>query len=211
MGTRKFKINTSTLAKIENVKDCIGIDKDTIACMAVYHGIQNMKSGFRPVYIKKKMKEENKQEFKVRLPKEIWKIVEQYRSELKMPLGELIEILLDTELKKYKNIIMEMQEYSESNSDVDMEKIEIYIKVPKLIYENITGKEKVFNLKHSQLVKYILLNGIIEEEVYSGCGTIPFDADIIEEIEKLHLNPIKAATFAAFLLKYKCRNGRYED
>lgn len=211
MWIRKFKINTSTLAKIENMNDYIGINENTIASMAVYHGIQNMISGLRPVYIKKKVKEENKEEIKIRLPWEIWKMIEQYRYELKMPLAELIETLLDIELKKYEGMIKEMQLYRESHLSMDMEKIAIYIKVPKLIYENIIEKEKALNLKHSQLVKYMLLNGIIEEEVNGACGTMPFNADLIGEIEMLNLNLLKAITFSAFLLKYKCWNGNYKD
>lgn len=208
---RKVTINADMFTKIENIKDYLGIDKSTIVSMAVYHGIQNMQSGYVPKESLRIAKEEKRKKMEIGLPKEIWKDFDKYCKALKIPMWELVEILLKVEYIKYRDIIEKLKGCNSGHLSSDNEKISIYTNVPRPIYNKIIEKEQKLNLAYTQYIKYLFLNAVIEEEKNSLCDAIYFDADTIEIVERLKMNRETASSFAAFIIKYKCQNGEYKE
>lgn len=208
---RKVTINADISAKIDNIKDYIGIDKNTIVSMAVYHGIQNLKSGDVPKESLRIKKEKNRKKLEIELPKEIWGDFDRYCTALKISVWELIEILLKVEYTKYRDIIEEMKDCNSRRLSSDNEKISIYINIPRPIYNKIIEKEQKLDLAYTQYIKYLFLNAVIEEEKNSLCDAVYFDADTIEIAEKLKMNKTTFSSFAAFIIKYKCQNGEYKE
>lgn len=198
---RRLKISEGIQEDLQRVSDVFGISEHIIEGIAVYHGIENIKKSFKPQFAGRKVKEKNRSEFPISLSSELWNDFDDWRQKINLPSWEFMEILLNVELAKYRRIF-EMAE----ESGISDKKLLL-----KLSERENDIKEKI-GADKNELDKYFLQNAFIEEE--NSCMSeyfIPFDADINEEIKILNLNPLKAMTFSAFLLKYKCRNGNYKD
>lgn len=204
METRRLKICEKIHEDLCEIENSFGISQRVMEGMAVYHGVENIIKGFVPKFVGRKVKEENRSELPISLSSDLWNDFEICRKKFKLPSWEFMEILLNVELGRYRKLFKEIEE-KETEKKIIIEPSAIIPERSLYIQERIGTDEE-------QLREYYWVNGIIEEERNCiGEYSVPFDADIIEEIEKLNLNKVKAATFAAFIIKHKCRSGIYED
>lgn len=204
METRRLKISERIQEDLSVVEESFGVSQHLIEGMAVYHGIENIIKGFVPKFVGRKVKEENRSELSISLSSDLWNDFEICRKKYKLPSWEFMEILLNVELDRYRKLFEEIEEKEEEEK--------VIIKPSAIVPERSRYIQERIGIDEEQLREYYWVNGIIEEERNCiGKYFVPFDADIIEEIEKLNLNPVKAATFAAFIIKYKCQNGNYKD
>lgn len=206
MIKRTFKLSYGILEKMDDISDYFHINKATLARYAVYHGIERVKNGYIPVRDHHK---KQKKKYEISLPEETWfEFLEmmnsiQYKVEEHIPDGEMIEIFLKIELRKFVNII----EHHESNVGDDTlydlsesESFEVQTEIPLLLYKKLKSEQRKLGIMSTQLGKYVLTSGAIQEYVQQDFDTIDTDVDLLNEIDKLGLNKLKALTLIRYLI-----------
>ncbi len=212
MYKRTFSISYITLDDLKEMKNFYGINKATFSRMAVYHGIKQLKSGYVPV---RKKQKGTKRKFDIELPEETWaefnKAMEILgeRTKEHIPDGEMIDIFLNIELKKFigyykknEEIYEKRMEKENGNLSEYTQKIDISVNMnmPELLYEFLEDKRRKINIKQIQLVKYLMLSSSIQEYNSIRFDTLDTDADLINEIEMLRLDRQKALTLIRYLI-----------
>lgn len=222
MERRTFAISEVLLFELDDISKYFSIKKTTIVRMAVCHGIERLRT--KTVYNEAKNKYETvsgylpirdhrkrvKRKYEIVLPEETWKELDavmesiEYKLEEHIPIGEMIERFISIELRKFKNI------HDEYRSAEDIKDISKYtticnkIKVPNLLYRTVEQNKKITEIEDTELEKYLLLCGAIQEHTYQTFDTIDTDTDIFQEIELLNLDRLKALT----LIRYLIASGR---
>lgn len=218
MERRTFAISEVLLFELDDISKYFNIKKTTIVRMAVCHGIERLRT--KTVYNEAKNKYETatgylpvrdhrkrvKRKYEIVLPEETWKELKdvmedvEYKLEEHIPVGELIERFISIELRKFKNI------YDEYTSAEDIENISKYttlcneVKVPNLLYRTVEQNKQKTEIEDTELEKYLLVCGAIQEHTYQTFDTIDTDVDLLNEIDKLGLNRLKALTLIRYLL-----------
>lgn len=206
MVKRTFKLSYGILEKMDDISDYFHINKATLARFAIYHGIERVKNGYIPVRDHHK---KQKKKYEISLPEETWleffEMMDsiRYKVEEHIPDGEMIEIFLSIELRKFMNII----EYHESNVEDDTlydlsksELFEVQAEIPSLLYKRLKSEQRKVGIMSTQLGKYILISGAIQEYVQQDFDTVDTDVDLLNEIDKLGLNKLKALTLIRYLI-----------
>lgn len=206
MYKRTFSISHILLDNLRQISSFCGINIATISRMAVYHGIERIKSGYVPIRDNHK---ESKQKFEIILPEETWAEFSEamesikYQLEEHIPDGEMVEMFLKIELQKFMNLYDEYEKEAEKGNyykDKNKAKIFTNTEIPILLYDKLERKQKKLGIKQTQLVKYLLLSGSIQEYFLSEVHTIDTDADLLNEISILGLDKVKTITLVRYLI-----------
>jgi len=206
MYKRTFSISHILLDNLRQISSFCGINIATISRMAVYHGIERIKNGYVPVRDNHK---KTKQKFEITLPEETWAEFSEamesikYQLEEHIPDGEMVEMFLNIELQKFMNLYDEYEKEAEKGkyyNDEDKAKISANTEIPILLYDKLERKQKKLGIKQTQLAKYLLLCGGIQEYFLSEVHTINTDVDLLNEISILGLDKVKALTLIRYLI-----------
>ncbi len=210
MYKRTFSISHILLDNLRQISSFCGINIATISRMAVYHGIERIKNGYVPVRDNHK---KTKQKFEIILPEETWAEFSEamesikYQLEEHTPDGEMVEMFLKIELQKFMNLYVEYEKEAEKEAekgkyynDKDKAEISTNTEIPRILYDKLERKQKKLGIKQTQLVKYLLLCGSIQEYFLSEIHTIDTDADLLNEISILGLDKVKTITLIRYLI-----------
>lgn len=232
MQKRTFKISQIVLETLDIVSKRFHINKATLARMAVYHGIERVRMrkvenretgryeenyGYLPVrdhHLKHKIK------FSITLPEETWieffvvmdKIEEGLETHMNdrehIPHGEMIELFLKIELRKFKLLLDEYEEKKEEETDYDNfyrynenETMNMDIDIPVLLYDEMKMKQERIGIKHTQMGKYLGISACIHEHFRQDFDTIDTDVDLLREIDILGLDRLKTMTLLRYLIE----------
>lgn len=206
MQKRTFTISHTLLEKLYDVSEGFHINKATLARVAVYHGMERIKNGYLPI---RNHHKKHKEKFEISLPEETWvqfgMLMDdiEYKLDEHIPDGELIEIFLEIELRKFKNMLDEYEKkLNEDNlySFSDCKTMSINAEIPVMIYDKLQVKQEQIGIKQTQLGKYIIACGAIQEYTQQGFDTLDTDADLLDEIQILGLDRMKALTLIRYLI-----------
>lgn len=207
--TKTLSISENTYNNLKEVTSQFSLSEATIIRTAIYHGIFRLENGYIPIrdhtYKRKKRKA-------ISLPPNTWDSIENHRKKLNetlkrdshlkklklesIPIGELINILIDIELKPFVDYQKESQEYKSLNKT-------IYIKVdiPQHLYKKINTEVYHAGINHTQAFNYYLYKGLIDEYLSLNNHFTLNDFDVLNEIRYLNLDPNKVMTLLGYLIK----------
>lgn len=218
MERRTFAISEVLLLELDDISKYFKIKKTTIVRMAVCHGIERLRTktvyneannkyekiaGYLPVRDHRKRV---KRKYEIVLPEKTWEelndVMEdiEYKLEEHIPVGEMIERFISIELRKFKNIYDEYNDIDDKKDISGYEKICGKMEIPKLLYRTVEQNREKTEVDDTELEKYLMLCGAIQEHTYQTFDTIDTDVDVLREIELLNLDRLKALTLIRYLI-----------
>lgn len=207
MQKRTFSISHITLEKLYEISEVFHINKATLARIAIYHGMEKVKNGYLPV---RNHHKKHKEKYEISLPEVTWREFGimmndiEYKLVEHIPDGEMIEIFMEIELKKFANILDEYEKKLDADnlySPSDYEAVTINAEIPILLFEKLQNTQESIGIKQTQLGKYITVCGAIHEYTQQEFDTIDTDLDLLNEIQVLGLDRIKTLTLIRYLIK----------
>lgn len=209
MRKRTFSISHITLDNLKEMSSFFKINVATLSRMAVYYGIKILESNYVPVRNKGK---KIKRKVEIILPEETWaefsKAMDilKYRSEEYIPEGEMIEIFLNIELRKFLDFYNEYEKKAEESIKYEYnetKEISVNVEMPILLYKKLEDECNKVKIKRTQLGKYLMLNSSIQEYFSIKYDTLDTDVDLLNEIKFLGLNRQKTLTLLRYLIANK--------
>lgn len=206
MQKRTFTISHTLLEKLYNVCEGFHINKATLARIAILHGIERVNNGYLP---RRNHHKKHKGKFEISLPEETWinfgMMMDsiEYKLDEHIPDGEMIEIFLEIELRKFVNMLDEYEKNLDENnlySFSDCETISISTEIPIMIYDKLQNMQNQIGIKQTQLGKYIVACGAIHEYTQHEFDTLDTDIDLLNEIQMLGLDRVKTLTLIRYLI-----------
>lgn len=232
MQKRTFKISQIVSETLDIVSGRFNINKATIARLAVYHGIEKIRTrtifnekigryeenyGYLPV---RDHHRKSTVDLEIHLPEDTWTeffiAMDKIRQGLEdklidgepIPDGEMIELFLKIELRRFKLLLDEYEEKKEEETDYDNfykynknEKMNIDIDIPVLLYDEMKMRQERVGIKQTQMGKYLGISACIHEHFQQDFDTIDTDADLLKEIEILGLDRLKTMTLLRYLIE----------
>ena len=118
-----------------------------------------------------------------------------------IPIGELVNIFIDIEIKEFKQYQKLSDEYNRDHSCIP-----VYLKlnVPYKLHSHINAIEDMTGSDSTQLWKYFAYRGLMDEYLFKDTDSIYTDIDLLYEIKELGLSRQKTMT----LLRYLIKSGR---
>lgn len=188
MGKRTFTVSENTIMDLKDVSKYYHIDIQTIKQFAVIHGIERLKNGYRPYRNKQKR---SKRKTEIMLPDETWGELSrqldkiEYGFEEHIPDGEMIEIFINIELKRFLHIKEDyeksLDESEEQYNTKSVYPISVSYDVPEFIYDHLKNKQEMMGISDSLMGEHLLLSGICSEYEGTNFDTIDTDADLLNE------------------------------
>lgn len=208
---RTFSISKSLLIRLDVLHDSFGINRATFVRMAIYHGLEKIESGYYP-YRKKYQRKPEKKKCEIALPEATWEKFRKsmdalrYKLEEHIPDGEMIELFIKIEIKRHENFKnLYIKDESEDVDDWYLfdEKQHITVKadIPNIFYDKIKEQIKETGLKETQINRYILANGLLQECCHTNFTTIDSDRDLLQYIEAIGLDRYKTITLLKNLIQ----------
>lgn len=212
---RKFRLSKRLLEQLDFYKINFHIKMSTIIGMGIYHGIKLLQNGYYP-YRNHKLKKLEKKRVKIFLPEKTWiefdnamEHVVEKRKEKKIevesiPDGELVEMFIRMELKKYIDFfeINKVYNGSEMFYIPYPKKIRtMTVDLPDILYDELDNELKYTGLDSKDIYRYYLLRSLCQEVDNNRCEMIDSDADLIKYIDELGLNRLKTMTLIKNLMK----------
>ena len=206
MQKRTFTISHIVLDDLHQVSEHFHINVATIARLGILHGIEKIQNGYRPIRDHRK---KIKRKFEVSLPEKTWMLFENemqritYEIEEHIPNGEMIELFIRIELQKFMLFYEEQDIQEERGVNYQLDDaniISVNCEIPSLLYDKIQEKKEKISIKDTQLAKYLMTCGVIQEYGLQHFDTLETDADLLKEIQVLGLDRVKAITLIRYLI-----------
>lgn len=204
MKARTFSISEDTFNNINEICNVFDLTKSTLYRIAIYNGIKRIGNGYQPTRDHRKKK---KLKVKMNVAQDIWGLLDCIINKVRytwiefIPIGELVNIFIDIEIKEFKQYQKLSDEYNrihESNT--------VYLKlnVPYKLHSHISTIENMIGSDATQLWRYFAYRGFLDEYLFKDIDSIYTDVDVLYEIKKLGLSRQKTMT----LLRYLIKSGR---
>lgn len=209
---RRFTISDRVAEELTTVSEFLGIDQNTLAAMAISHGMQYMDRGYSPKYVKYKNEKDSgeskelKAQIKIFLPEELWIQFNECLTKSKLSGWKLVQIFLEIELSKFLQRIELYEKKLEENGGADESNKRVRVKldaeISKILYEDMKKQRIHLDIEETQMLKYLLSVGLSETDQLS-LEVMRTDKELLDFIHNLNLDTAKALCLVQYILKYK--------
>ena len=204
MKARTFSISENTFNDIIEICNVFDLTKSTLYRISIYNGIQRIGNGYQPTRDHRK---KQKVKVKMNLSQDTWEVLDYIINKVRytwkefIPIGELVNIFIDIEIKEFKQYQKLSDEYNRDHSCIP-----VYLKlnVPYKLHSHINAIEDMTGSDSTQLWKYFAYRGLMDEYLFKDTDSIYTDIDLLYEIKELGLSRQKTMT----LLRYLIKSGR---
>jgi len=212
----KLRLRRTIVAKLEEIQEKTGMNRKSIINLAIYHGTLSIDHGFFPT-IKKECQETYKEPIQINIPNGLKNKLYKYLGMKKFEninMTQLIEAFINMEFlrlgeEQYLIKKLSSEQLDEPLNEQDerlkeqLEDLNIHIKINSFLKEKVDVLSEYLGISQNQLYMYFFYTGCWENERKISPRTVQDDPILLEYINSLGLDRVKAICLVNAVLHYK--------